>query len=118
MIDYTLSSLSERLDSSFLTACWLPAFFAVLGNIALFTALVGRDAIAAWLYNLDSFEETIVAVIILMVVTMAALLLRALTFVTVGFFVGELLPHSMAEWATRSQRRAQSRDSASWRCRR
>ena len=109
MIDYTLSSLSDRLDSSFLIACLLPAFFAVLGNIALFTVLVGPDAMAAWLYNLGSFEETIVAVIILVVIMMVGLLLRALSFVTVGFFVGELLPRSVAAWSTRGQQRAQSR---------
>jgi hypothetical protein len=108
VIDYTLSTLSERLDSSFLTASWLPAFFAVLGNIALFIMVVGPDAVVAWLYNLDSFEETIVAVIILVVITMVGLLLRALSFVTVGFFVGELLPRSVAAWSTRSQQRARS----------
>ena len=48
----------------------LPAFFAVLGNIALFTMLVGPDALAAWLYNLSSFEEIIVTVIILLVIMM------------------------------------------------
>ena len=52
------SSLSERLDGSFLTASLLPAFVAVLGNLVLFTMLVGPDALAAWLYNLSSFEET------------------------------------------------------------
>ena len=109
MIDSTLSSLSDRLDSSFLTACWLPAFVGVLGNIALFTILVGRDAAAAWVYNLDAFEETIVAVIILVVITMVGLLLRALSSVTVGFFVGELLPRRVAAWATRGQQRAWSR---------
>jgi hypothetical protein len=110
MFDYTLSSLSERLDTSFLTASWLPAFFAVLGNVALFTMLVGPDAVAAWGYNLDSFEETIVAVILLVVITMVGLLLRALSFVTVGFFVGELLPCSVAAWAIRGQQRARSRE--------
>ena len=109
MIDYTLSSLSERLDGSFLTASLLPAFFAVLGNIALFTVLVGPDALAAWLYNLSSFEETIVTVIILVVIMMVGVLLRALSFVTVGFFVGELVPRSVAAWSTRGQQRARSR---------
>src|SRR5687767_2979946 len=104
-----LSSLSERLDSSFLTASLLPAFVAVLGNIALFTTLVGRDVIATWVYNLSAFEETIVVVIIFVVIIMVGILLRALSFVIVGFFVGELLPRSVAAWSTRGQQRAQSR---------
>ena len=96
VIDYTLSSLSERLEGSFLTASLLPAFFAVLGNIALFTVLVGPDTLAAWLYDLSSFEEIIVTVIILMVIMVVEILLCALSFVTVGFFVGELLPRRVA----------------------
>jgi hypothetical protein len=109
VIDYTLSSLSERLDTNFLTSCWLPAFFAVLANVGLFTGLVGWDALEAWLYNLDAFEETIVAVIILVVITMVALLLRALSFMTMGFFVGDALPRIVAEWATRGQQRTWAR---------
>jgi hypothetical protein len=108
VIDYTLSSLSERLDSSFLTASLLPAFFAVLGNLALFTMVVGHDALAAWLYDLSSFEEIIVTVIILVVILMVGVLLRALSFVSVGFFVGELFPRSVAAWSSRGQQRAWS----------
>ena len=78
MIDYTLSSLSERLDWSFLTSSLLPAFFAVLGNLVLFTVLVGPDALAAWLYDLCLLQEIIVAVIILVVITVVGVLLRAL----------------------------------------
>jgi hypothetical protein len=40
---------------------------------------------------------------------MVGVLLRALSFVTVGFFVGELVPRSVAAWSTRGQQRAQSR---------
>ena len=109
MIDYTLSSLSERLDGNFLTASLLPAFFAVVANLGLFIMLVGRDAVEAWLYNLSSFQEAIVVVIVLVVIMMVGVLLRALSFVIVGFFVGELLPRSVAAWSTRGQQRAQRR---------
>ena len=109
MIDYTLSALSDRLDLSFLSSSLLPAFFAVLGNLALFTVLVGPDALAAWLYDLTSFQEIILTVIILLVIMMVGTLLRALSFVTVGFFVGELVPRSVAAWSTRGQQRAQRR---------
>ena len=40
-------------------------------------------------------------VIILVVIMMVGILLRALSFVIVGFFVGELLPRSVAAWSTR-----------------
>ena len=110
MFDYTLSSLSERLDTSFLTASLLPAFFAVLGNLGVLVVLVGQDALADWLVNLDSFEETIVAIIIIVIITMVGLLLRALSFVTVAFFVGELFPRSVAAWATHRQQLARTRE--------
>ena len=109
MIDYTLGTLSQRLDGSFLTASLLPAFVAVTANLGLLTLRVGPDALAAWVYNLSSFEQTIVAVIILVVIVMVGILLRALSFVIVGVFVGELLPQSVAAWSTRGQQRAHSR---------
>ena len=48
-------------------------------------------------------------VIVLLVITMVALLLRALSFLIVGFFIGEPLPRSVAAWSTRGQQRARSR---------
>lgn len=105
MIDYTLSSLAEKVDANFLISCWLPAFVAILTNLGFFTILVGPDTVLDWLYNLDSFEETIVLVIVLVAITMVAFLLRAITFITVAFFVGSALPRPIAEWSTRGQLR-------------
>jgi hypothetical protein len=105
VIDYTLSALSDRLDKSFLTASLLPAFVAVVANLGLIAMLMGRDAVEAWLYELTSFEEIIVTVIILVVIMMIGVLLRALSFIVVSFFVGEAFPRLAAEWSIRGQRR-------------
>jgi hypothetical protein len=110
VIDYTLSSIGERIDTKFVISCWLPAFVAMLANLGLLTVVVGPDTVEAWLYNLDSFQETIALVIVLLAITMVALLLRALMFIIVAFFVGESLPRVVAEWSTRGQQR--SRDHA------
>jgi hypothetical protein len=109
MIDYTLSSLSERLDSNFLISSWLPAFVAVLANVGLLSMLAGPDTVTAWMYSLDAFEETIVAVILLVIVTVVALLLRALSFIIVAFFAGEAMPRVVAEWSSRGQQRSRAR---------
>ncbi|MFL5515110.1 MAG: hypothetical protein ACJ8DJ_03070 [Gemmatimonadales bacterium] len=109
MIDYTLSSLSERLDTNFLTSSWMPAFVAVLTHLGLLTWVVGPDAVAEWLTNLDAFEETIVAVILLVAITVVALILRALSYIIVAFFVGESMPRIVAEWLTRGQERERVR---------
>jgi hypothetical protein len=83
----------------------LPAFVAILTNLGFVTLLVGPATVPEWLDTLDSFEETIVLVIVLVAITMVAFLLRALTFITFAFFVGSALPRPIAEWSARGQRR-------------
>lgn len=109
MYDYTLSTLTEHIDTNFVIASWLPAFVAVLANLGFLTFLVGPDAIAEWAYNLTEVEEFLVLFIILVVITMLGLLLRALSFLIVSFFIGEALPRSVAKWATRRQQQARAR---------
>jgi hypothetical protein len=109
MYDYTLSTLSEHIDTNFVIASWLPAFVAVLANLGFVTLLVGPDALAEWAYNLTEVEQFIVLVIVLVVITMLALLLRALSFIIIAFFIGEALPRGIAEWATRRQQRVRVR---------
>jgi Na+/melibiose symporter-like transporter len=109
MYDYTLSSLTEKIDTNFVISSWLPAFVAVLANLGFLTLLVGPDALAAWAYNLTEIEEFMVLLIVLLIITMVALLLRALSFLIFAFFTGESLPRRVAEWATRGQRRNRAR---------
>jgi hypothetical protein len=109
MYDYTLSALTEHIDTNFVISSWLPAFVAVLANLGFLTVLVGPDALAEWAYNLTEVEEFIVLVLVLVVITMLALLLRALSFLIIAFFIGEALPRGVATWATRRQQRVRVR---------
>jgi hypothetical protein len=104
-----LSALSGRLDSKFLTAYWLPAFVAVLGGLGILAVLVGPEQMDAWVYELDSVEQTIGALILLLLMTMLAFVLRALSRPITVFFAGDALPLSMAEWSTRGQLRVRNK---------
>lgn len=109
MVDSALSALSNQLDASFLTACWLPAFVAVLANAGFLALLVGPSALATWATDLDSVEQGLAALLIVVVITLLALLLRALALVIVAGFAGELLPRRVAAWAIRGQHQARRR---------
>jgi hypothetical protein len=109
MIDYALSTLGERIDVNFVVSAWLPAFVAVLANLGFFTALVGPETVLMQLDNLDSFEETIVLVVVLVVISALAFILRALSLPVSAFFAGEALPPLVAEWSVGGQQRARAR---------
>jgi hypothetical protein len=105
MFDSALGALSNRLDANFLTAFWLPAFVATLANVGFIAVLVGPATLAAEATDLDSVEQTLAAMLGVVIITMLALLLRALALAIVAFFAGESLPGPVAEWSTRGQRR-------------
>ena len=106
MLSSTIGSLSDRLDTKFLTAYWLPAFVAVLGGFGILAALVGPQQLDAWVYDLDSVEQSLGALIILLLMTMLAFVLRALTRPIAEVFAGDALPRAVADWSTRGQLRA------------
>jgi hypothetical protein len=103
-----LSALSDRLDSKFLTAYWLPAFVAVCGGFGILAIVVGFERMAAWVNDLDSVEQSIGAVVLLLQITMWALVLRALTQPIAEFFAGSAMPKALAQWSMRGQRRAKA----------
>jgi hypothetical protein len=78
VVDSALSALSNQLDASFLTACWLPAFVAVFANAGLLALLVGPTTLATWATDLDAVEQGLAALLLVVVITLLALLLRAL----------------------------------------
>ncbi|MEZ4564871.1 MAG: hypothetical protein R2853_19250 [Thermomicrobiales bacterium] len=108
MFASALSALSDRLDSKFLTAYWLPAFVAVLGAFGILAAVVGREATEAWVFGLDSVAQTLFALIVLLAMTMVAFILRAVSRPVVEVFAGHTLPRQAARWSARSQRRKQA----------
>jgi hypothetical protein len=56
VLSSALSALTERADSKFLTAYWLPAFVAVLGWLGMLAALAGPGPFVDWVKDLDSVE--------------------------------------------------------------
>jgi hypothetical protein len=110
MFSFMLSSLSERLEMTFLTSAWLPAFFAAFANVGLLALLIGTSPISDWLYSLGTDDLTVAVLLVLVIITGLATFLRALSLVTVGLFSGELFPKRVAAWATGFQRQAWSRE--------
>lgn len=105
MLRSGLSALSDRVDSKFLTAYWLPAFVAVFGGLGILAAVVGPERLGAWIGDLGSVEQGIAAVIVLLQITMLGFVLRAFTQPIVAFFAGSAMPRIVAEWSMRGQRR-------------
>lgn len=106
MLGSAIGALSDRLDSKFLTAFWLPAFVAVLGGFGILAGLVGADQLVAWIDELDSVQETIAVILIMLAITMVASVLRALSRPIISLFAGEAMPRVVAEWSIRNQRKA------------
>jgi hypothetical protein len=103
-----IGALSDKLDSKFLTAYWLPAFVAVLANVILFGVLIGWSRLDDWASGLGSVAQTLAALILLLAITMLAFVFRALSHIILAFFAGEALPRRLAEWSARGQMRARN----------
>jgi hypothetical protein len=109
VLSSVVSTLSDRVDSKFLTAYWLPAFVAGLGGIGILGALVGLPPLDAWVNDLDAAEQSLGALIVLVLITMLAFILRALALPIAAIFAGSVLPQPIAAWSARGQLRARSK---------
>ena len=78
MLFSAMGSLGERLDSKFITAYFFPAFAAVLGTFWILVAATGGERFAERLEQLDSVQQAIAVVLLLLTTAMIAHLLRAL----------------------------------------
>jgi hypothetical protein len=105
-----IGALSDKLDAKFLTAYWLPAFVAVLANVALLAILAGPGQIDALTSNFDSVQQTLAVLILLLAITMLAFVFRALGRVILALFAGDALPRPIADWSARGQARARKRE--------
>jgi hypothetical protein len=56
-----------------------------------------------WVNDLDSVEQGLAVLILLLVMTMLALVFRALTRTIIEIFAGAILPRVVAAWARRGQ---------------
>lgn len=109
MLSSVIGALGDRLDSKFLTAYWLPAFVLVLGGLCAVGLAAGSRQLEAWISGLDSVEQTIAGLIIVLFITMAAFVLRALTRPITEMFAGVALPRAIANALTHGQMRARNR---------
>jgi len=106
-----LTTLSDRLNSKFLIAYWLPAFVGVLGSLGILAGLVGPSRMEAWVFNLDSVEQTLVVLIVVLAISILAFVLRAVSRPIIEVFTGIALPRGLARWSTKGQMRAKLRAS-------
>jgi hypothetical protein len=104
-----LSVICGSLDSKFLTAYWLPAFAAVFGGFGVLVVIVGGEQIDDWIYNLDSVEQTLAVLLLVLLVSMLAFVLRAISRPMIEIFAGDALPRVVADWSTRGQLRVKRR---------
>jgi hypothetical protein len=100
-----LSAVGNRIDSKFLTAFWLPAFVAVFGAFGIFAIIEGPSVVESWIYNLESVEQTIAVLFIILSISMIAFVLRALSRPIAEMFAGIALPRAVAEWSRQGQLR-------------
>lgn len=109
MLSSAIGALSDRMDSKFLTAFWLPAFVFVLGGLCTLGLMVGPGQIDTWISDLDSVEQTLGVLIIVLIISMLAFVLRALTRPITEVYAGIAMPSAVATWSTRGQLRAKRR---------
>lgn len=112
MLGAALSALSDRLDSKFLTAYWLTAFVAVFGGFGILAVLVGPSRMEEWVFALDSVEQTLAVLIVVLAISILAFVLRAVSRPVVEVFAGIALPRAVAEWSTRGQLKVKQRAAA------
>ena len=92
-----------------MTAYWLPACVFVLGSLGILAVRVGPEELATEIIDLDGVEQGLSVVIILVLITILAFIVRALTLPIAAVFAGRALPPALAAWSTRGQLRRKAR---------
>jgi len=103
VLSSAIGALGDRMDAKFMTAYWLPAFVFTLGGLCALGLMVGPGQIDAWISGLDSVEQTLGVAIIVLIVSMLAFILRALTRPITEVYAGIAIASAVAAWSTRGQ---------------
>lgn len=111
MLSSVIGALGDRMDSKFLTAYWLPAFVFVLGLLCTFGLAAGPGRLETLVSDLDSVEQALGALVIVLLISMLAFALRAMTHPITEMFAGIALPGIVADALMRGQLRAKHRAS-------
>jgi hypothetical protein len=109
MFTSALSDLSGRVDSTFLTAFLVPALVAIFGGGAIILVHVGPGPAIQSVQALDTMEQGILVLIVLIATLLLAFLLKAVSLAVFGLFAGDSLPAWLAAPLTRSQVAARQR---------
>ena len=109
MLFSALGSIGSRLDSKFITAYFAPAFVAVLGTIWILVVSTGSERFGEWVEQLDSVEQAIAVLILVLVTSMLGHVLQALARPIAQLFAGRAWPEPFQRPLVENQRRARAR---------
>lgn len=105
MFSSMITAVADRFDSQFLTAYWVPAFVAVLGSLGIVVGRIGPDRAGVWITDRDSVQQTLLALILVVVITMLAFVLRALRLPIANLYAGAMFPSGVASHSIAAQRK-------------
>lgn len=111
MLGSMTGALADRMDSKFLTAYWLPAFVFGIGVLWTAGLAAGPGQPETWISSLNSVEQTLGALFVVLQVCALAFALRALSHPIMEMFSGIALPGLVADRFRRGQLRAKHRAS-------
>jgi hypothetical protein len=111
-----LEKLNVFFDRRFMIAYWSPIFIGIGLAAGLVTVLIGPSAALGWWAGRSGTEQILLGVGILLVITVLAYLLEALTIPIVRLYEGYWPKGRLTNWACTMQkaRKAKSNDSASY----
>jgi hypothetical protein len=109
MLFSALGSIGSRLDSKFITAYFAPAFVAVLGTLWILVVTTGSERFGDWIEQLDSVEQAIGVLVLLLVTSMLGHVLQALARPIAQLFAGRAWPEPFRRPLIENQRRARAR---------
>lgn len=109
MLFSAMGSLGDRLDTKFLTAYALPAFIAMLGSLWIIEASSTDQRLSEAVMTLNSVQQAILVLLLLLATTMLAFLMQTLSRPIVSLVAGRTMPKALRQRAIRRQRRSRER---------
>lgn len=108
MLFSALGSIGSRLDSKFITAYFAPSFVAVLGTLWILVVSTGTERFGEWVEQLDSVEQAIAVLVLLLVTSVLGHVLQAFSRPIAQLFAGRAWPELFQRPLIENQRRARA----------
>ena len=96
MFSSMVTGAADRFDTHFFGAYWLPAFVAVIGSIGVVVGRVGPGSAGAGVTDRNSVQQTLIALILIVSITMLAFMLQALRLPMVRLYAGATFSRDVA----------------------